>query len=385
MKPYQSEPQYVAMSSNLLLLTIFSSSSNQTAFVLNHNQHWYTLRRFGNTSIPGDGHWFNLDSTKHQPQWISKLYLGMFLQQAENDGYSVFTVSQIDPEAHSQLPHVDADDIASTLPDPTSAPSAARDDVEPGFENEDMELQAALQASLMGHGEFLNSSATPSSSRPVPPNLSASETRGPSSSRLTGVPRMPGIPPNQDPYGNADVDPIVASMERDRVLMERMRREQELGFRQQYQEEAARFRSRQPSYESQGHEYFHRALEQRQVRGDPDDSDSEDLDYVPSPEARISSRVQQNRVYDDDDANLQAALRASLEDAPAEFSPLPVPPPPQTRQPRSPHISTTVNGENELDNQSESHNSTAASETGPLEEVLSVEEIRRRRLARFGG
>ncbi|KAG1890258.1 Josephin-domain-containing protein [Suillus subluteus] len=339
MRPYQNEPH------------------NQTAFVLNQNQHWYTLRRFGDLSVPGDGHWFNLDSNKRRPQWISKLYLGMFLQQAESDGYSVFTVTQIDPDSPSQLPHIDADDIASTFPDPTSASSSPRDDVEPGLENEDMELQAALQASLAGAGE--------------PDIRRSGSTRG----------VMPGIPPNQDPYGNADVDPITASMERDRVLMERMRYEQELGFRQQYEEEAAR-----------EEEHFRRAiadsLAERHARGelddDDDDDDPEDLDYVPSPQARMPySTGQLDRVYDDDDADFQAALKASLENAPSEFTPLPVQPL-RTRQAPSPHISAAVEG-NEIDNQSEADTSTIASESEAPEESVSVEEMRRRRLARFGG
>ncbi|KAG0704493.1 Josephin-domain-containing protein [Suillus ampliporus] len=366
MKPYQDEPH------------------NQTAFVLNQNQHWYTLRRFGNLSNPGDGHWFNLDSTKRQPQWISKLYLGMFLQQAESDGYSIFAVTQIDPDARSQLPHVDADDIASTFPDPTSASSAARDDVEPGFENEDMELQAALQASLMGAGEPSGSWPLPGSYLPTQARLSASDIRGSSSSSSTRG-AMPGIPPNQDPYGNADVDPITASMERGRILMERMRREQELGFRQQYEEEVARFGGRQPPYGPQGDgnedEHIHRpiadSLAERRARGDFDDDDSEDSDYVPTPEARIpNSMGQQDRVYDDDDADFQAALRASLESAPAEFTTLPVQPLP-TRQSPS-HISSPFE-DSEIDSQSEADTSTIR------EEALNMEEMRRRRLARFGG
>lgn len=372
MRPYQNEPH------------------NQTAFVLNQNQHWYTLRRFGDLSIPGDGHWFNLDSNKRQPQWISKLYLGMFLQQAESDGYSIFTVTQIDPDAPSQLPHIDADDIASTFPDPTSASSSPRDDVEPGLENEDMELQAALQASLAGAGEPGGSWAMPSSYPPVQSSLSASDIRGSRPTR--GV--MPGIPPNQDPYGNADVDPITASMERDRVLMERMRYEQELGFRQQYEEEAARFRRQQPPHGPQARDdneevHFRRAiadsLADRRARGElDDDDDSEDSDYVPPPQARIPySKGPLDRVYDDDDADFQAALRASLENAPTEFTPLPVQPL-QTRQAPSPHISAAVEG-NEIDDQSEADTNTIASESEAPEESVSVEEMRRRRLARFGG
>lgn len=374
MKPYQTEPH------------------NQTAFVLNQNQHWYTLRRFGDLSIPGDGHWFNLDSTKRQPQWISKLYLGMFLQQAESDGYSIFTVTQIDPDARSQLPHVDADDIASTFPDLTSASSALHDDMEPGFENEDMELQAALQASLAGAGEVGGSLAMPGSYPPAQSSLFASDIRGSSASNSTRG-AVPGIPPNQDPFGNADVDQVTASMERGRVLMERMRQEQELGFRQQYEEEAARFGSRQPPYGRQAQddnedEHLRRAiadsLAERRARGELDDADdSEDSDYAPSPQARMPySMGQQDRVYDDDDANFQAALRASLENAPSEFTPLPVEPL-RARPPSSPHIATVVE-DNENDEQSEADTSTIASESAP-EESVSVEEMRRRRLARFGG
>ena len=63
------------------------------AFILNHAQHWYTLRRFGNVSPdpapeadPGGGHWFNLNSFNDAPERIGKLYLGMFLQQAQEEG-----------------------------------------------------------------------------------------------------------------------------------------------------------------------------------------------------------------------------------------------------------------------------------------------------------
>lgn len=311
----------------------------------------------------------------------------MFLQQAESDGYSIFTVTQIDPDAPSQLPHVDADDIASTftLPAPTSASPALQGDVEPGFENEDMELQAALQASLAGAGEHSSSFAIPGSFPPAQSSLFAPDIRGSRASSSTrGV--IPSIPPNQDPYGNADVDPVAASMERGRVLMERMRQEQEFGFRQQYEEEAARFGSRQPPSGQQADdgdedEHLRRAiadsLAERRARGElEDDDDSEDSDYVPTPQPRIPySTGPQNRVYDDDDANFQAALKASLESAPSEFAPLPVEPL-RARQ--------SVVEETENDEQSEADTSTIAPESAP-EEAVSVEEMRRRRLARFGG
>lgn len=69
----------------VLVIKLIVTHSTQLAFVLNQNQHWYTLRRFG---TPEYGHWFNLDSAKPSPQWVGKTYLGMFLQQAEQDGQS---------------------------------------------------------------------------------------------------------------------------------------------------------------------------------------------------------------------------------------------------------------------------------------------------------
>ena len=68
-----------------------SCFSTQLAFVLNYQQHWFTIRRFGparpNMDLdPGQGHWFNLNSFLAAPEWVGKLYLGMVLQQAEADG-----------------------------------------------------------------------------------------------------------------------------------------------------------------------------------------------------------------------------------------------------------------------------------------------------------
>jgi ataxin-3 len=79
------------------------SASTQLAFILNYQQHWFTLRRFGpavaNVDLdPGDGHWFNLNSFLPAPEWVGKLYLGMVLQQAEADGLFPSILSVI----HSQ-------------------------------------------------------------------------------------------------------------------------------------------------------------------------------------------------------------------------------------------------------------------------------------------
>lgn len=58
--------------------------STQQAFVLNLNQHWFTMRRFGQPG--GNGHWFNLNSSFEYPERVGEMYLGMVLQQAEAEG-----------------------------------------------------------------------------------------------------------------------------------------------------------------------------------------------------------------------------------------------------------------------------------------------------------
>lgn len=60
-------------------------------FILNLELHWFTLRRFGPaepelSQDQGIGHWFNLNSFLKEPEWVSKTYLGIMLQQAETEG-----------------------------------------------------------------------------------------------------------------------------------------------------------------------------------------------------------------------------------------------------------------------------------------------------------
>ncbi len=77
--------------------------STQLAFILNYQQHWYTLRRFGPASPvlaedSGIGHWFDLNSLLPEPRWISKTFLGMVLQQAEADGQFLICHSRTFPK-----------------------------------------------------------------------------------------------------------------------------------------------------------------------------------------------------------------------------------------------------------------------------------------------
>ncbi|KAL6310405.1 Josephin-domain-containing protein [Sparassis latifolia] len=429
MRPYQQFPQ------------------TQMAFILNHEQHWLTLRRFGHVSPAplhadsGGGHWFNLNSFLEAPQWISNTYLGMVLQQSEAEGYSVFAVIQTDPEGPLALPRTEADELAASIPE-SSAPSSGNristSRTPPssaalhGFEDEDMELQAALQASLTGSPhDFLH----PPSSAPSSSSAYREANRG-----VPPAAQYPyynhGEPPELEPVDDEDdeegdaapMDPVAASMARNRAIMERMRREQEAALREGYEQEAARVEwaaAHRPPQAVQEHddyeEMLRRAIEESEaearVRDRPatqhtdegeaadadenEDEDMDDEDYAPPvvpPRIPHPSSSYGARVYDDEDAELQAALKASLESVPEDFRfPSPRPPirplPPSSgasslstpREQQTPHGTATPQRPEEDTEDAETQSEAESSSAAEPEEQLSVEEIRKRRLAKFGG
>lgn len=95
MSAYTSHPQCVSRPVLAVSLMMDIPHSTQLAFILNLNEHWFTLRRFGATprgiddSNPGQGHWFNLNSFLRKPEWVGKLYLSMVLEQSEAEGTGV--------------------------------------------------------------------------------------------------------------------------------------------------------------------------------------------------------------------------------------------------------------------------------------------------------
>ncbi|KAJ7170533.1 Josephin-domain-containing protein [Mycena crocata] len=350
----------------------------QLAFILNYEQHWFTLRRFG-------PHWFNLNSFS-QPEWISNLYLGMVLQQAEADGYSVFAVTQADPSLPSALPHTEADDLGRTLPEPHSANrpnlhsfasystsgsiGANQPKAIEGTEDEDYELQAALQASLTG-----SSTSPPVVRQPIPLPPSGSESPSSSSQYATPLESVPMA-------GESDLDPVATTMDRNRILLERMKAEQAYAQRQLWadlDEEVDGLRGRDTE-----EEMIRRAIEESEASarleghgrtaGPASTSDvptqagmDSEMDHVMQPQS--NSRHAQDRVYDDDDAELQAALKASLEQLPQGWTL------PEQLTPQG--TSHSAIGTVELADVSQE------SPPSPAAEDVSVDELRRRRLARF--
>ncbi|KAF8893769.1 Josephin-domain-containing protein [Infundibulicybe gibba] len=413
MRPFQDHPQ------------------TQLAFILNLEQHWFTLRRFGSADSGVDsnegGHWFNLNSSLPNPEWVSKLYLGMVLQQAEADGYSVFVVTPGDPSAPTTLPRTDADEIAATLDEPrlsgrpnfqTSRTIKTSPGNNDGFEEEDYELQAALQASLMNTDATEVVSQNLGGHLPRPPHAQApllgfqpEPPSGPVSGTLTPLQFDPIGPPavSNTPLqlpGHADLDPVAASIERNRVMLQRMREQQEFAQRELWAETGgveplhisaaneARRREREEEEEN-----LRRAIEESEALAKAEGHERLGGDPGHEPAAQnpypIINPSDAHRVYDDDDAELQAALKASLEQAPAGWEPSQWNPKQLANVPGSSAIMESVSShptarDKDLDDDesviSEGTNTTGdlTSDAGPSQESVSVDELRKRRLARFG-
>ncbi|CAE7204876.1 unnamed protein product, partial [Rhizoctonia solani] len=405
----------------------------QMGFVLNLEQHWFTIRRFGHPRRKG--HWFNLNSFLESPEWVGNTYLGMVLQQAEKEGYSVFVVRPVDPSnPENMLPETEADLIAETL-DPgdfggqvqristtrtQSGPSnaitgAGSSSAPTGLENEDMELQRALQASIAaGYGggsvyEFSDEPAASTSApsvRAAPLGLGYGGDSGPPSRRTP-------VPADDPPTPRFEDDPVAASAARARLRLEQMQREQAAAMqglgglgggyetveldpaaasrRREAQDRVRRAREEEEEQVRQAMEASLRAHEQ-----DEDDDNSSRYATPPVPGGFGVG----NRNYDDEDAELQAALRASLEShaassatpaavpRPAPGAPVPAPAAvraPSATAPSAPPAPKPSEEDEEDEEEEEQAPAPPSPEVEVKAEVADPDELRRRRLARFGG
>ncbi|KAG0151206.1 hypothetical protein CROQUDRAFT_37049 [Cronartium quercuum f. sp. fusiforme G11] len=131
---------------------------NQEAFILNHDLHWFTLRRFGGNA----DRWYNLNSvTDKAPTWVGSGFLSMTISQAEAEGYSIFAIAPVQPSSDPSAPQpgslmaCEADDRAQCLnsslyspPGGSSSGSSAtnrRRREEEEDENQDQPVQQPLQ------------------------------------------------------------------------------------------------------------------------------------------------------------------------------------------------------------------------------------------------
>jgi Ataxin-3 len=302
--------------------------------------------------------------------------------------------------------------IAPTLPEPSSVSAAntgrslrsnfkepqpgesSSDHAEglEGFEDEDYQLQAALQASLMDD----NLDQPSFSPRYIPTLQSTINSSSPSHSG-SALPESGLHTPRSTQHiggsmslpGHADVDPVAASTERNRLLLQRMKEEQEYAQREVWSgvdltpEEHTALQARREQREKEEQEEeeaMRRAIEkskalaqwsQLEVGEDIEiDDENHDMDAESSSSHTLKNFVQGNRTYDDDDAELQAALKASLEHMPPNHPP--------SQRPKSP---SDVEDTGSIISDTTSATEEATSSATP---AVSLDEIRRRRLARFG-
>ena len=193
----------------------------------------------------------------------------------------MFAITQADPNKPLALPRTDADLKASELSEPTSTtpsarlstttttasvnakptPTSASQQPIEGFEDEGMDLQAVLQASLMG--------VDPDPVYPPPPPLGRSfvplppeSGSRPGSARGSGADTPTHLPRHHSHGVPGEVDKLAESMARNRAIMARMQREQEMAQRELYIEEIAR----------------HNALSGANAEGEDDEEEDDDDD-----------------------------------------------------------------------------------------------------------
>ena len=339
------------------------------------------------------------------------------------------------------LPQTDADVIAVSLP--SRASSEAQHSSTPysphssaGFEDEDFGLQAALQASLGSAAVRIPISQphvgpVAGGTRAIPP------TPGPNIGFPTSPPLSPPPPvphPSTRPVSQPMANPVAASMARNQVMLERMRREQEAALREHYHDEVSHFgqmstgntsRSGIGGRDHEEEEQIRRAIAESEdmarerglglggaQTGSDDAGTRARSDNTQQAEASRPDRIHGGRVYDDEDAEFQAALQASLETAPPGIHPLTPPHASDSPMRRSPLLAaassraaprlgtepsnvTNVHdddddggGDDDLyyDEEDTATEETLSDSAEPQQaEDVSMDEMRRRRLARFGG
>ena len=418
---------------------------------------------------------------------ISPLLFGTQHTNETSSGYSVFAVTQIDPLGQLALARTKADDLAAGIPELTSAstristsrtavagPStSSKPDWNPeGLEDEDMELQAALLASVMG--ETPDPIPQPPSRPPLTETSSdkweirnARPAFSHPSSRLGSTPitdeslEISARRAREDlaRFQEEQRQALAEGMESDDVISRILGRQSQVATtssapqrraprpRQEDEEEAEMMRRAIEASKKEAQERGNASDEEHDVSFEDDDMELDDDDEEEQAQlARLMKqrreakreqeeldRIRQaaqsapnwlggvlgeddddnipdafdpfssgilggnaahldNRIYDDEDAELQAALKASLEGAPADIS---IPPPPKPAA-RAPTVDTSMAegsaapakpqvASKEEDDSGEESEEEEEEEPAPTPVKLTAEEMRKARLARFGG
>jgi len=102
-------------SSDPLAVRAKQAPISATSYICNYREHWFTIRRLGSQ-------WFNLNSLLEGPELVSNSYLGEFLAQLQQEGYSIFLVT-------GSLPECDADLVLQAVPAVQAAPPRLLSDI----------------------------------------------------------------------------------------------------------------------------------------------------------------------------------------------------------------------------------------------------------------
>ncbi|KAF6197599.1 hypothetical protein GE061_008564 [Apolygus lucorum] len=126
----------VLLSSNdPLAVAARESPQDQTAYICNYREHWFTIRKLGNQ-------WFNLNSLFSGPQLVSTTYLSILLAQLQQEDYSIFIV-------RGRLPASPADEALLVTP----AVPRAKPQPKMATSSDDPELEKAIRMSIAQQDE----------------------------------------------------------------------------------------------------------------------------------------------------------------------------------------------------------------------------------------
>ncbi|KAF9435511.1 hypothetical protein BGZ76_006139 [Entomortierella beljakovae] len=99
-----------------------SMPEREAAFICNLDEHWYTLRRFGDSTQ----RWYDLNSLYPEPRYMTATFLGVTLSQLEAEGYSIFVVRPLtenDKPALTSDSNENAMDVTATATSSSTEPS----------------------------------------------------------------------------------------------------------------------------------------------------------------------------------------------------------------------------------------------------------------------
>ncbi|WWC91646.1 uncharacterized protein L201_006592 [Kwoniella dendrophila CBS 6074] len=377
----------------------------QVAFILNLSSHWFPLRRFSTypPSKSANKRWYNLNSFLNQPEWISPTYLRLVLTQAEQEGYSVFvvrknvngngTTAANDEEGQGWkdggigiLPECLADTMAIELGEPVGRSGAG-----------------GLTKSSFG------SNAGPSQQAGTSINPDTPTVDFPSSSGSGAAAAGPSSPPQSSRRRRRQEDLVPEDVDESDIYSKPgITRSRQLSNKSTPKINA----TKPDDADIFDNQTF--PLDQNQNDNDDDESiNSEEAEGVPR--NRYGQQQEDlfghesgydrdhgysgptdfqfnSRSYDDEDEALQAALKASMNDLPPNWKPPPeLPPKLETPVLKSPEP-TTANQQplSEIpqkkveDNQDIIVDDDSDDEDDKPAHEPSPDEIRRRRLAKFG-